>query len=155
MLRSATLLLLSVLTGQGFAQSDAILLSKYPKLLEFYLYTETRDCMSAIIDLSIADLGMQGKNSDSARRGVTTCIQETQSSARATLVAALGTLAERPKTSEAVKTYYMKWAARIESEVPNYGEKFNSPQHKKRMEEASRDLTASKRAMILELQLGM
>lgn len=81
------------------------------------------------------------------------CIDREKDVPKPQLIEALKYLSDKPNSAKALKDYYLKWTASIDSMLPGMQETMRA--HSTRMDGTTRALEESKRALELELALGM
>ena len=146
-----------VLAGNAQAQSGNITLLMNMPVYQFVRETNHAHSICELIELSYwSEIQMRsyGKgNPESEYRELVSCIRRQKDAPREKLLAALKYLSDKPASSKALKEFYLKWTASLESMAP--GDREAEKAHSERKRKAIDTLKESQRALELELELGM
>jgi len=148
---------LSVCSFAAQAQTGMLILLKHKPVWEFVKATEaaTFACELPALaywdSLHLASLGGEGNASDSLSE-VRSCVSKQREAPREKLVTAVKYLEGKPGSAKALKEFYSKWTASMESLAPEYRETRTANESRK--SRADQALKESKRALELELDLG-
>lgn len=134
------------------AQSGLLTLLKHRPVHEFIQAAESAHFTCKLLGMGYWD-AMQARGDASAEyRQIQSCISDQKDAPREKLVLALKYLSDKPSSAKALKDFYLKWTAKLESLRPDYRETYKS--YAERTRKADDALKESQRALELELELG-
>ena len=149
----ATFVLLGSHSGKTLAQAqDNVALRKHPPIFEFVQWMPifSIECQGTSAYYTY-EVFAKKPTAAEKKQELESCITGNKAQQRGKLFTAIKYLEGKPSTTKALKELYLKWAASLDSLVPEYSE--SQAAHDKRVATHQQVVKAALDAMALELEL--